>query len=470
MSADGVAKGGAVARVDARREADAGARLLVEPAADADARRGAAVAPRLVVEPEADARRPAGFAFDRREGVGAPPGRRIIPSTRSIASAKARAFSSLRPAASIAFPPRAPRTRRRWVIVWERHFFRSARSFVSVRRSAAGDCSFSAVPTVVLRTPNSALVQSGLIARSDASFMRESFRSWGTVGPFVTIREQSRVRGDRSRARGSTPVMTPGSPDDGSQRTLDAASAMKHAAPGAGRVAIRGWAPSLPRRGRSVVVECVRPFVWMLARLIHRVRYEGWERVPMEIGPEGLIVAANHTAGLDPVLAQVRIGALIRWMMDRTQMKRVAGWFWRRLRVIPVDFGPGDAAAFRETLAHLRSGGVVGVFPEGGLERPPEQIRPFLPGVGALVARSRAPVLLLWIHGGPKHPRVFRSLLIPSRSVVTVVGVYRFEGREARDVRGIAEHLRRELARASGWPLHEEPLPHHARDATSARG
>lgn len=210
-------------------------------------------------------------------------------------------------------------------------------------------------------------------------------------------------------------------------------------------------------------VDWVRPFASILARLLHRVRYEGWESVPREIGSEGLIVVSNHGAGTDPVLAQIRLGAGIRWMMDRSQMMWGTRWFWRALRAIPIEFGPGDGAAFRDAVTHVRAGGVLGVFPEGGIERPPGEIRPFLQGVGALVARSRAPVLLLWIHGAPAHAGAFRSLFTPSRSVVRVVGVYRFEGKAGRDIPGITAHLRNELARVSGWPLNDEPLPHHAR-------
>ncbi len=229
------------------------------------------------------------------------------------------------------------------------------------------------------------------------------------------------------------------------------------------RVDLRAWATSLPRDGRIPALQWVRPFIGLLARLFHRVRYEGWESVPREIGREGLLLAANHTAATDPVFAQLAIGSAIRWMMDRDQMRWPLRWYWRSLRVIPVEFGPGDSSAFREALGHLRAGGVLGVFPEGGIERPPGEIRPFLAGVGALVARSRSPVLLLWIHGAPPHAGILRSLFTPSRTIVRVVGLYRFEGAAGRDVRGISEHLRSELARVSGWPLNDEPLPHHAR-------
>lgn len=226
----------------------------------------------------------------------------------------------------------------------------------------------------------------------------------------------------------------------------------------------------MPRKGRTLLIDLVRPFLWVYVRLLHRLRFEHWQCVPREIGPEGLIVVANHTAALDPVLQQVRLGASIRWMMDRTQMSKLVWWFWRWARVIPVDFKPSDVSAFRDALAHLRGGGVIGVFPEGGIERPPREIRPFLDGVGALVRRSRAPVLVLWLHGEPSHQGILRSLVTPSRSVVTVVGVYRFDSNQcARGIRDITEHLRRELSRASGWPLNDTPLLHLAGMAARER-
>lgn len=213
-------------------------------------------------------------------------------------------------------------------------------------------------------------------------------------------------------------------------------------------------------------------------RVVHRLHFVGWERVPREVGPEGLIIASNHTAEADPVLLQTRVGATIRWMMDRTQMTRAAAWLWRQLQIIPVEFNRRDRSALQDGLAHLRSGGVLGVFPEGGIEEPPERLRPFQPGVGVLAARSGAPVLLVWMHGTPRVRGVLRSLFSRSRSVVHVVGLYRFtrddgDGASASpergatdpvvvriEPRGIAEFLRQELAKVSGWPIEAEPLPH----------
>ncbi len=241
---------------------------------------------------------------------------------------------------------------------------------------------------------------------------------------------------------------------DGPVRSQERWSTRRHEVEG------RGRAVALPNLGRLPLVQLLRPFVWLFMQSFHQVRFVGFERIPREIGPEGLVLVSNHASLVDPLILQALTVTSVRWMTDRSQMPAAANWFWKGTRVIPVSFGPRDAEAFAEAVAHVRSGGVLGVFPEGGLPRPPNEIRPFLPGVGAIVARSKAPVLLIWVSGGPRADGLLRSLFTRSLITVTVIGVVRFEGEEARDVNAIAEHLRREIARVSGWPLNDEPLPH----------
>lgn len=75
----------------------------------------------------------------------------------------------------------------------------------------------------------------------------------------------------------------------------------------------------------------------------------------------------------------------------------------------------------------------------------------------AFVSRSRAPVLLTWVSGTPRGTSPFGAVIKPSRSRVHFVGLFDFTGE--RDPQAIADRLRAELARASGWPLDDQPVP-----------
>ena len=115
-----------------------------------------------------------------------------------------------------------------------------------------------------------------------------------------------------------------------------------------------------------------------------------------------------------------------------------------------------DMAAAREAIRHVRSGGVVGIFPEGGIVRPTGQIRPFHQGVGLVIAKTEAPVLLTWVRGTPEATGMMAALKSRSRTFVDFIDRLEYTGR--RDPRGMTSRLRSRLSEASGWPLCQEPL------------
>lgn len=218
-------------------------------------------------------------------------------------------------------------------------------------------------------------------------------------------------------------------------------------------------APWLRRGPRG---EVVLGGLWRLtrvyARVRHRLRVEGREHLPADDDDhDGLILVANHTSAVDPILLQAPSRFWIRWMMAEDMMLPGLAWAWRLQRIIPVDRAAGDSRALREAIRHVRAGGCVGVFPEARLVQPPGEIRPFLSGVGLLVARTRKPVLLAWISGTPASRDMRTALKSTSRSRVVFIGRYDFSGE--RDPARITERLRAEIARVSGWTINDEPLP-----------
>ncbi|HMN40990.1 MAG TPA: lysophospholipid acyltransferase family protein [Phycisphaerales bacterium] len=199
-------------------------------------------------------------------------------------------------------------------------------------------------------------------------------------------------------------------------------------------------------------------------RVVHRLRVCGPEhlraarRVP---GP--LVIVSNHTAGVDPVLIQSICPFEIRWMMMRSMMTPALRSLWDWLRIIPVDQDGRDSNAVRTALRHLRGGGALGIFAEGGIERPPQTIMPFEPGVGLLVLKSGALVLPVVIRGTPRCDSAFASLLRPSRATVEFLPPIDFS-RSGLSAQDIASDLELLAARSLDWPRAprppREPLEH----------
>lgn len=210
---------------------------------------------------------------------------------------------------------------------------------------------------------------------------------------------------------------------------------------------------------RPIAVE--RAIAGIYLRALHRARFEGFDEIERNHGTllrEGpLLVVANHTCGLDPVLLQMPIPRRIRWMMWTGQMGVGLGWLWRHLQVLPVAQDGRDLASVRNALRSLREGDVIGIFPEGGIERPPGVLKPFEPGLGVLAARSQAPVLLCLVTGTPA-PRVFGSFIRPSRSSVRAIGVFRPEKHESgeRFLERLSEAMQAEGGGPTASPIAPE--------------
>lgn len=204
----------------------------------------------------------------------------------------------------------------------------------------------------------------------------------------------------------------------------------------------------------------------LYVRVFHVLRVRGRKRVPRDLEPGPLIVVANHTAGVDPVLVQAACPFMIRWIMAQDMRMPALEWFWRFWEVLFVDRERNDGAAMRTAIKHLKAGGVIGIFPEGGLERPPHQVMPFQPGLGVLVRRSGARVLPVVIDGTPQVDPAWASLWRTSASTVHFYEPidYSDSGMSAAE---IAHDLRTKFVTWTGWPANDDPPDWH--DEQTAR-
>ena len=217
----------------------------------------------------------------------------------------------------------------------------------------------------------------------------------------------------------------------------------------------------LPPLKRGPAGDAVLGLLWyflkIAGRLIHRVEVTGLERLPdrRPVGP--LVVVSNHTGSVDPLLISAQCPFMIRWMMGDDMMWERMKPLWEKLQLIAVDRTGKRPVAFKTALRALRDGEAVGIFPEGRISLPRGEIRPFFDGVGAMIARAKADVLLVWIEGTPETDEVIPSLFSPSHTKIHFIEHIPFDGE--RDPNVITERLRTKLLEASGWKANEESLP-----------
>jgi 1-acyl-sn-glycerol-3-phosphate acyltransferase len=114
----------------------------------------------------------------------------------------------------------------------------------------------------------------------------------------------------------------------------------------------------------------------------------------------GVVFAPNHNSYLDPLVFQAAAPRPVRFMMtEGIYRARALRWLFELWDAIPVPDGEAvKVGAMKEALGVVRGGHPLVVFPEGGIARD-GRLQPGQPGVAALVARARVPVIPVAIIG-----------------------------------------------------------------------
>ena len=154
----------------------------------------------------------------------------------------------------------------------------------------------------------------------------------------------------------------------------------------------------------------------LVCRLWYRLRRVGHCTIP----PTGaVIVAANHTCTADPLMICAGCDyRRISYVIAREFASiPVGGWFVRLIGCIPVRRGERDAGATRAAIRRLRDGHVLGIFIQGKIPAPGEQVRP-KDGVAVLALRTGATVIPVYLSGNKYKEGIAAGLLARHRTRV----------------------------------------------------
>ncbi len=186
------------------------------------------------------------------------------------------------------------------------------------------------------------------------------------------------------------------------------------------------------------------------ARGVHDLQVEVEDGALDDLGGP-MIVVCNHTAGVDPILVSLSVPTKIKWLMADDMRLRGMGWFWNWAGVIFIARNRHGRTGLRRARTHLSEGGVIGIFPEGRIERPAKKLMPFAPGVGVLVQRSKARVLPVIIEGTPGEAKnAWESLWMRSETRVRVMCPIDYSDKDLGNAE-IAKDLHHRFERWTGW-------------------
>lgn len=145
-------------------------------------------------------------------------------------------------------------------------------------------------------------------------------------------------------------------------------------------------------------------------RLIYRIKIIGADNEPD--GP--FIVSANHMSYADPFIEGVCLKTQITYIAKSSLERfRIIKWFFSTVGVIPIKREESDVAAIRKSVAALKDGKVIGIYPQGTrIPLKPPHKEDAMGGLGLLVSIAKCPVLPMAIVTKAHRPRPFRKTLV----------------------------------------------------------
>lgn len=101
----------------------------------------------------------------------------------------------------------------------------------------------------------------------------------------------------------------------------------------------------------------------MLFRILFRFKAHGMENIPKS---GSFVMTPNHVSYLDPIAAGAFVPRKLNYIAKKELFKnRFFGWYFKHLRIIPVDRDGSPYGGMKQIIKKIREGIPIVIFPEG---------------------------------------------------------------------------------------------------------
>ena len=123
-----------------------------------------------------------------------------------------------------------------------------------------------------------------------------------------------------------------------------------------------------------ILYKLLMPLNKIFMKICYKPTYIGLENIPKD---GSIILAGNHTAYLDALLLMSSTNRCIHYLAKIELFKGVKKLFFKNLGIIPVDRSKKNPEAIQLANKYLQEKKVIGIFPEGTINRTTDIIMPF---------------------------------------------------------------------------------------------
>ncbi|MHB8901590.1 MAG: lysophospholipid acyltransferase family protein [Thermoguttaceae bacterium] len=188
-----------------------------------------------------------------------------------------------------------------------------------------------------------------------------------------------------------------------------------------------------------------------------RVLWRGSVRGSLDLSPDrGAVIVSNHRAPVDPTFLYLSTNRIVHWMVAKEYcVLPILSWFFRTAQCIPVNRGGIDTKATKSAIRYAERGGLVGMFPEGRINKTRDVLLPGRPGAALIALRARVPIVPMYVEGSPFDGTVFGCLFMTAKTTLTIgkpmdLSAWYDRGTEREVQQAVTLQLLREIARLSG--------------------
>lgn len=140
----------------------------------------------------------------------------------------------------------------------------------------------------------------------------------------------------------------------------------------------------------------VRPIINLFVRLVFRPTYIGLENIPKS---GRFVLAGNHTNNFDCVLLISSTKRVIHYLAKDSLTKGILGPIFKAMGIIPVNRSIHDKGALNSAINTLQEDKVIGIFPEGTINRTKDIIMPFKIGAVKMSKETDSKIIPFVITG-----------------------------------------------------------------------
>lgn len=140
----------------------------------------------------------------------------------------------------------------------------------------------------------------------------------------------------------------------------------------------------------EILYKISRPVIRVLFNFFYKPTYIGRENIPSS---GSFVLAGNHTSYLDPLLLMSSYKRTIHFLAKDSLIKGVKGLIFKHMGIIPVNRKIHDKDALSEAKNALSDNQVIGIFPEGTINRTKDVTLPFK--IGAVKMAKDTDTLLV---------------------------------------------------------------------------